>query len=169
MKKLVVLLMTLLFTLMLTSCSETVRVDTLELLTELTRKDYTDTEVVDIKTLSVQDVYGTGTYLFIFLREAGPFEGNPDYDDGHTLNMYGPYFYEMLQSAGVDREDLISCGIHFKGITFRYQGGSVSTTQYVNWIPLQDSYDGYSNVPIETSRPGTQVVIQHKDALLGEH
>ena len=169
MKKLVVLLMMLLFTLMLTSCSGTVRVDTLELLTELTSKDYTDTEVVDIKTLSVQDVYGTGTYLFIFLREAGPFEGNPDYDDGYSQNMYGPYFYETLQSVGVEREDVISCSVHFKGITFRYHGGSVSTTQYVNWMPLQDSYDGYSNVLIETYLPGTQVVIQDKDALLGEH
>ena len=138
-------------------------------LSEFTDRDYTNTEIVDIKTTLIMDVDGIGTYLFVFLRETGPFEGNPDYDDGHSLNMYGPYFYERLQSAGVEREDLISCGLHFALVTFPTSNGYASTTQYINWMPLNDSYDGYSNVLIETYIPGTQVVIQDKDVLLGKH
>ncbi len=138
-------------------------------LAELTGRDYTDAEIVDIKVTLIDDVNGTGTELFIFLRETIPFEGNPDYDDGHSLSLFGPYFYEVLQSAGVEREDLISCSNHMKGIDFRYRGGYVSTTQYVYWMPLKDSYDGYSNVLIQTYIPGTKVVIPDKGALLGKH
>ncbi|MBR5986871.1 MAG: hypothetical protein IK019_10720, partial [Clostridia bacterium] len=148
--------------------SETVRVDNIENLAELTGRDYYDAEIVDIKTVAVQDVYGTGTNLFIFLHEAGPFEGNPDYD-GNSLNYLGPYFYENLQAAGVERGDLLSCSTHFKGITVRYMGRSGFTTQNVYWMTLRDSYDGYSNVLIFTYIPGANVVIQDKAALLGTH
>ena len=148
--------------------SETVRVDNIENLAELTGRDYYDAEIVDIKTVPVQDVYGTGTNLFIFLHEDGPFEGNPDYD-GNSLNYFGPYFYEELQAAGVERGDLLSCSTHFKGITIRHLGGSEFTTQEVDWMTLRDSYDGYSNVLIFTYIPGANVVIQDKAALLGTH
>ena len=148
--------------------SETVRVDNIENLAELTGRDYYDAEIVDIKTVPVQDVYGTGTDLFIFLHEDGPFEGNPDYD-GSSLNYFGPYFYEKLQAAGVERGDLLSCRTHFKGITVRYMGRSGFTTQSIRWMALRDSYDGYSNVLIFTYIPGANVVIQDKAALLGTH
>ena len=148
--------------------SETVRVDNIENLAELTGRDYYDAEIVDIKTVAVQDVYGTGTNLFIFLHEDGPFEGNPDYDR-NSLNYFGPYFYEELQAAGVERGDLLSCSTHYKGITIRHLGGSEFTTQYIYWMTLRDSYDGYSNVLIFTYIPGANVVILDKDDLLGTH
>ena len=155
-------------------CADVLRVGRSEELTDLasltrfTGRDYTDAEIVDIQTVLVQDVSGTGTVLFVFLREAGPFEGKRDYD-GYSLDMYGPYFYEILRSVGVEREDLISCGTHFRGIEFHAWYDHWSTTQYVDWMPLRESFGGYSNVLIQTYIPGSTVTIQDKDALLGKH
>ena len=41
--------------------------------------------------------------------------------------------------------------------------------QSIRWMPLRDSYDGYSNVLIFTYIPGAYVVLQDKAALLGTH
>ena len=146
-------------------------------LSKITGRDYTGTEITDIKT-SIE-FFGDerGTDLYIFLREDAVFKNNPDYDDSaykgspyyegctSSLDQFGRYFYEQLHAAGIEREYLISCGTHFKSIEII--GGM--TQQDILWMPMNDSYDGYSNVLIYTSMPEWIVKIPNKELLIGKH
>ena len=151
-------------------------VEDVSVLSQITGRDYTGAEITDIKTKKTYFGDLRGTDIYVFLKEDAVFDSNPDYEDMYykdpqyadtmksSLDQFGHYFFEELADVGVKREHLLSCGTHFKTIEIRHGW----TQQSILWMPLSESYDGYSNVLICTNMPDWIVSIDH-EKLIGKY
>lgn len=141
----------------------TIKGDSMEKLTELMRRDFSEAEITDIQCKYVKDnaIGEACTHLFVFLKESGELEFKEYYFDSNgggisdpNLELIPPGDIVLLKELGIELHQIQKHGGNYNQIKVGF-----STVPYtIHWYQIDESYDGKSNVVLLASIPRKIVI-----------